>query len=251
MDDLTTLVCLFHHQSQAQNALTDLREAGLPESAINVIGGADTQADALKMSNLASLGMPDKDYDHLKKGLQEGGIVVSVSSVRDHVSTVERIFGKHSAEKIDEAEMQLAVAEPVAPLVGQTADQTAIPVIEEELVVGKRTVDAGGVRLFRRVIETPVEESVSLREEHVRVDRTAVDRPVTSVDRAFAPREVVLTETAEEAVVGKDARVVEEIVVGKVATEHTETIHDTVRRTEVELEELPAAGSGQITGTRS
>ena len=236
MDDLTTLVCLFHHQSQAQNALRDLRDAGVPETSISVIEGMD----ALEKSELAALGMPDRDYDHLKDGIRDGGTVVAVSSLGDHVPTVERIFNKHQAQKIDEVEAEASGVLPVVPpAAAEASGEVAIPVIQEDLVVGKRTVDAGGVRLFRRVLEVPVEDSVTLHEEHVRVERTAVDRPVTDVDQAFVPREIALTETAEEAVVGKEARVVEEIVVGKTATERTETIHDTVRRTEVELEELP------------
>ena len=252
-DDLTTLVCLFHHDDQAQAAVRDLREAGLPASAISVIGGAGSSADALEKSELSSLGMPDRDYDHLKTGVRNGDVVVAVASIRDHVGTVERIFGEHRAEKIDEAEVNNREAEfAAAPLAAQTvADGSAIPVIEEDLVVGKRTVDQGGVRLYRRVVEVPVEESVSLREEHVSVDRVAVDRPVTDRDLAFKDRTIELTETAEEAVVGKEARVVEEVVVSKGAVEHTETVRDTVRHTEVEVEELPTEttiGRGTVTG---
>ena len=47
---------------------------------------------------------------------------------------------------------------------------------------------------------------------------------------------VEVTEMAEEPVVRKKARVREEVVVGKETTQRTETIRDTVRRTEVEVE---------------
>jgi stress response protein YsnF len=43
-------------------------------------------------------------------------------------------------------------------------------------------------------------------------------------------------DTAEEAVVAKDARVVEEVAVGKEASDRTETISDSVRRTDVDVE---------------
>jgi stress response protein YsnF len=46
-----------------------------------------------------------------------------------------------------------------------------------------------------------------------------------------------MTETAEEAVVTKEARIKEELVVSKTATEHTEQVHDTVRHTEVDVDE--------------
>ena len=125
---------------------------------------------------------------------------------------------------------------------GQRSDTTAIPVIQEELVVGKRAVERGGVRIYQRVVETPVNESIGLREEHVNVERHAVNRPIDPADvSAFQETTIELRETSEEAVVGKTARVVEEVVVGKEVTQRTEQVSDTVRRTEVEIEQLGGA----------
>jgi uncharacterized protein (TIGR02271 family) len=115
------------------------------------------------------------------------------------------------------------------------SDTASIPVTEERLVVGKRAVESGRVRVYGRVTEKPVEESVQLRNERVNVERRAVDRPATDVDRQD---EVVveITEMREEPVVGKQERVVEEIVIGKTVEERTETVRDTVRRKDVEVE---------------
>ena len=125
----------------------------------------------------------------------------------------------------------------------QQRDEGAIlPVIEEELRVGKREVQRGGVRIFQRVVETPVNEAVTLREEHVSVERRPVDQPVSQAAMAnFQEKSIELRETAEEAVVEKSARVVEEVVVGKQVTQHQEQISDTVRRTEVDVEQLGAS----------
>ena len=241
--DLTTLVCLFHTQDNAQAAMNDLRQAGIAQSGITLIGGPNAPADALEKSELASLGMPDKDYDHLKDGIRDGGLVVAVTTDAGNSDTVEDIFAKHSAKKIDEASKTGAdqYADAALPLAIETMQgQTAIPVVAEELVVGKRTVDQGGVRVFRRVVEIPVEQSVNLREEHVTMERRPVDRAVSDSDLAFGDRTIQLTETAEEAVISKNARVVEEVLVGKQSSEHVETIHDTVRKTEVEVEQVTA-----------
>jgi stress response protein YsnF len=54
---------------------------------------------------------------------------------------------------------------------------------------------------------------------------------------AFRERTVEVTETAEEAVVDKRARVVEEVVVRKGVDERVEQIDDTVRRTEVDIDD--------------
>ena len=87
------------------------------------------------------------------------------------------------------------------------------------------------------VTETPVHEQVRLRDEKINVQRRAVERPVTDADDAFRERTIDVTATGEEAVVGKTARVVEEVVVSKTAGSHVEQIDDTVRRTEVEIDE--------------
>lgn len=52
-----------------------------------------------------------------------------------------------------------------------------------------------------------------------------------------------MTETDEEAVVSKEACITEEVTVGKEAQERTETVTGTVRRTDVEVEELGAKDS--------
>ncbi|HVG25731.1 MAG TPA: YsnF/AvaK domain-containing protein [Thermoanaerobaculia bacterium] len=126
---------------------------------------------------------------------------------------------------------------------GRTRDEEVrVPVVEEELAVGKRTVETGGVRVEKEVTARPVEENVTLHEERVTVDRRPVDRPVGAEDlRAFENQTVEMRETEEEAVVEKRARVVEEVVVGKEAHERTEHITDTVRRSDVRVEPLVGA----------
>src|ERR1700728_3552258 len=52
-----------------------------------------------------------------------------------------------------------------------------------------------------------------------------------------------MTETSEEAVVSKTARVPEEVSLRKEASDRVETVRDTVRRDEVEIEQVPG---GQI-----
>jgi uncharacterized protein (TIGR02271 family) len=119
-------------------------------------------------------------------------------------------------------------------------EEVAIPVVEEDIAIGKREVERGHVRIFSRVTEQPVEESVRLREEKVTVERRPVDRPATEADFAAAGKEVIeMTETAEEPVVSKRTRVVEEVVVHKDVTERTETVRGTERRTDVDVQREP------------
>ena len=121
------------------------------------------------------------------------------------------------------------------------ADGMKAEVIEEKLNVGKRTEQTGGVRLRSRIVKKPVEANVRLREEHVTVQRTPVNRPATDADfKTFKEGDVTVTESAERAVVAKEAHVVEKVSLGKSVTERDETIHETVRNTEVDVEQLPA-----------
>ncbi|MBM1169810.1 YsnF/AvaK domain-containing protein [Microvirga arabica] len=136
---------------------------------------------------------------------------------------------------------------------GSSSDRDeVIPVAEEELHVGKREVSHGRVRIRSHVTERPVEEQVSLREEHVSVER----RPAEGTLRTgsmndgdlFRERSIEMEERAEEAVVSKEARVVEEVVVRKDADQRTQTVSDTVRKTEVEVDDERSAGISR-TGT--
>lgn len=128
--------------------------------------------------------------------------------------------------------------------------EATIPIIEEKVEVGKREVERGRVKVRSRVEEKPVEEEVKLREEHITVDRRPVDRPADEGDMAAVQGGAIeMTERAEKPVVSKQARVTEEVTIGKQAQERTETVRDTVRRTDVEVEEADASARYQ-TGHR-
>lgn len=113
-------------------------------------------------------------------------------------------------------------------------DANTIPVIKEEIQVGKREVVTGGIRLKSRIVETPVQEDITLREERVQVERIPVNR---AADESELKEGIVeLTERSEVPVISKNARVVEEITVSKEVTEQDQVISDTVRDTEVDIE---------------
>lgn len=134
--------------------------------------------------------------------------------------------------------------------IGEYADreglggEETIPIVEERIRIGKRETDHGRVRVRAYTVEEPISESVDLREERVEIERRPVDRALTDADAAFQDRTIEAEEYREEAVVRKEARVVEEIGLRKTSETHRETISDTVRRTEVEIEK-----NGDTSGT--
>jgi uncharacterized protein (TIGR02271 family) len=172
------------------------------------------------------------------------------------------ILERHNPVDIDERAATYGVSQPItsptadAPVAAggtsRSTDGGTIQLSEETLAVGKRAINRGTTHVRRFVTETPVEEQVSLRDETVSVERRPVtdDRPIANAD--FTDKVVEMTETSEEAVVSKAARVKEEVVVRKDTTERTEIVRDTVRREDIEItkepgvENPPGAGIGSV-----
>ncbi len=241
-----TVVGLFPQASDAQGALRGLETLGVGSSSVQVM---TSDARDQVLSALTSAGVPQDDAHLYAEGVRRGGALV-VGTVEDsRADEAVALLDRNNTIDIDKLgsryretgytdynESLPAYTEPDLTTERDLNKQITIPVVEEQLVVGKREVQSGGARIHTFVTERPVEESVSLHEEHVTVDRRPVDRAATDAD--FQNKDITLTETAEEAVVGKTARVVEEVVVGKTATDRTETVRDTVRRTDVEVEDV-------------
>jgi uncharacterized protein (TIGR02271 family) len=121
----------------------------------------------------------------------------------------------------------------------EPGESETLRLAEERLTVSKRLINRGGTRVRRYVVETPVEEQVHLHDERVTLDRRPVTdaRPISDAD--FTERSIEMTETREEAVVAKEAFVTEEIRLRREAVDRVETVRDTVRRDEVEVERIP------------
>ena len=273
----TTLVGIFDDFQQAQKAVRELTQAGINHGDINIArnepagqgyttyGGARdkdfTNGNSIggSVSNFfESLFGTDIDEDDrgvYAESVRRGSVLVTVNSDEQTLDRAADILNKSGAVNVDQRAAQYRASgyqkfDAKAPLYNaeQTqneyktyADQqneVTLPIIEEQINVGKRVVQRGGVRVHTRVTERPVEETVSLREEHVNVERRPVDREFTDADRVTLNEgDFTVTTRSEEAVVGKQAHVVEEVVIGKNVTEREETVRDTVRRTDVEVEE--------------
>lgn len=119
------------------------------------------------------------------------------------------------------------------------AGEMRLPVVEEELDIRKRQVPMGGIRVTTRIKEQPVEEQVTLRDERLDIHREPADRQATEEDLARVQEgSFEVHETDEKAIVDKQARVVEEVHIDKEVSEQDQTIRDTVRRSDVDVERL-------------
>ena len=206
-----------------------------------------------RISNFFSslTGGDDDAHGHYAQGVNQGGALLSVKAEDDKANSVAALLRQHGARDIEGGTRNASYEETTDKYrsadTTSVAGQTAIPVVEEELVVGKREVDLGGVRVYSHIVERPVSADVSLHNESIDIGRRAVNRPATAADFQTGSMPIELRATGEEAVVGKTARVVEEVTVGKQGSDRTETVNDSVRKTEVDVEELPSTAT--TTGT--
>ncbi len=249
VNDLTRFICLFHDADRARAAVSALERLGVARGSISSLGDSEASTGMTGSQALTDLGVPERDLHHLQDGLRRGGVLVSLEAPEDQSREIEKVFHHYSADKIDETEIGTAVAAPLVAesTTGQLPGEAVVPIVQEELQVGKREVERGGVRVYRRTVEEPVSEDVNLHSERVVLEYREVNRPVTDADLRAGSQQIELVETAEVPVVQKVARVVEEVRVGKVESEHTEVIEDTVRHTEVDVQPVDASS---VTGGR-
>lgn len=212
---------------------------------------------------LVDLGIPEEEAHIYSESVRRGHVLVAAQVPDSQVAQASRIMERAGLVDIerhaDEWRRSGQATRTQQPTGRSTNVDTqsrarrdnldedeTIEVVEEDVDIGKRTVESGGVRVKTYVREVPVEEQVRLRDEHVEVERRPVDRPATARDiDAFREGTIEVGEKHEEAVVGKEARVVEEVRIHKDVDEHTETVRDTARRTEVDVEKMGTQRSGQ------
>lgn len=262
-----TVVGVFNSHEAAERAAETLAGQGFERSRMHVKStGADgtgtvsdttgTTQDGESTGVMASIrhffaelfGDDDEQSGHYAEAVRRGGAVLAVEVEDSRIDAARDALMECGAVNIEEQVSSWrsqgwsghdADAAPYSREQAAAERQNVVPVVEEQLEVGKRQVSGGAVRVVSRVVSRPVSESVELRREEATVERHAVDRPATEADlAAMQERTIEVTEMAERPVVSKSARVVEEVVVGKQVSSETQTVEDTVRRTEVEVERV-------------
>ena len=244
-----TVFGIFETANEAQDAVKHLLQNGFSEANIDVraksaTGQSETHHNnndtGDSVSNFFSnlFGSDSNETRNYSEVARRGSVVTVHTSSREESERAAEILDKFGAIDANERARSSRTTENRG-----TTDSTTtgtdknIPVIEEEMEIGKREVESGGVRVRSRIIERPVEETLRLREEHVSVDRKPVDRPATEADfRNFKEGETEFTEHSEVPVVNKEARVVEEVNLNKETRERKETIRDSVRKTDVDVQ---------------
>jgi uncharacterized protein (TIGR02271 family) len=251
-----TIVAVYDTAAHADAAVRDLEAAHVPTSAISrqpsttTVGTTQPVREQGFWAGLFG-GEPDHDTAVYDRSIESGSHVVTVKVPDEHVAGVTSILERHNPIDIDERATAYGLGTggttttttretAGAPTVGardttHLGGEQKLQLAEEQLTVGKRLVNRGTTRIRRFVVETPVEENVALHSERVSVERRPVTGDARVTDADFTDKTIEMTETDEEAVVGKTARVKEEVVVRKDVADRVETVRDTVRREDVEI----------------
>lgn len=265
-----TVTALYDTREEAEAARQRLSAAVDVESVRIIDNDSADGGQGRGSSSLRNLNLTNDDRHAFGEGLRRGGVMLCAEVDSDEdTDKIIAILEETPSVDLDDRQQSWR-SEGWAPYDGSSeatrssgayqgqatafggdnrnvVEEERIPIVEEELKVGKREVARGGARVRSYITETPVHEQVSLREEHVSIERRPVNETLargSDFDSdLLRERTVEMTETAEEAVVAKEARVREELVVKKTAEERVEQIDDTIRRTEVEVDEsLRGAG---------
>ena len=256
-----TVIGFFEDASDAQRAVQRLESMGIPRQHVDVTRGGtagtsgvssdrdydrdERSSSGIKQFFNSLFGNDNDEADRYSRVGSSGYSIVTVhAQSREQAERAADLLDECGAIDVDEKASQLGYANTRNDVSGNRQPignerEQSIPRIQENLEVGKRTVEQGGVRVRSRIVERPVEEHIRLREEHVHVERQPVDRPVSDAElRNFQEGDIELTERAEVPVVNKEARVVEEVRVSKDVNERDEVVRDTVRNTEVDVDKI-------------
>jgi hypothetical protein len=254
------LVAVYDSRADAERARDRLIEFGIPASDIRLSsagaeGGAVASVSERSLAHehhhsfwdwLFGSDVPETDRSWYETSLRQGRTALSVfvpnEAERERIADLLEEF---NPVHMDEG---LGTAESTVGTVGvrSSATQTSrteltregeqvIPVVKEELAVGKRATERH-YRIRTYVVEMPIQEQVALRDERVIVERRPASGTVASDPNALREREFDVVERHEEPVIEKRVRPVEEVVVHREANERVETVRDTVRETKVDVD---------------
>lgn len=268
-----TITAMYASRTEAERAAEQIRSLGVSDVAVHDAAGSGTDAST---SGTASSGIwgdikslfSSDDRPVYEEGVRRGRTVLTVRTDEAQADRVVEALDRTEALDVDSENESYRAS-------GWTADSTTadttygsgatgaatgssygvdenrtpartagmdgderIQLVEEQLAVAKRDTVRGGARIRTYTVDTPVEEQITLREEHVHVERVPVNETVINADNLFQDRTIEVSERAEEAVVGKRTVVTEELRVSKDVDERVETVRDTVRHTEVDIDNL-------------
>jgi len=218
----TTVIGTIETTKIAHKLIDELVKAGFKNKDVQILQGDQDEI----VAEIVERGFDKSDASGYAKAVRSGKTVVAAAVAEDKAAKAAAIFERYeTAADEEDAELE---------------EETTLVEVEETLAVGKSKGVTGGVRATTHVSETPVEKTVTLREEHVEVERQPTERKLKpeEAEAAFADKTIEMLGTTEEVEVAKEAFVTGEVTIGKRVEAHQEKLRDTVRHTEVEVEKI-------------
>jgi stress response protein YsnF len=262
------IVTLYDTAEHAEAARRSLESAGFAPGEISMINSKTLGLAADKLGEPGLwhrlFGRDIQQYEATVYGrtVEAGGVVLTIRVPEADAARATSILNAHRAidltKRAEQSGLlttaQAPVAKPAAvrPATATAASGTVtgeevLSLAEEQINVGKRVIQEGTTRIRRFVTETPVEAQVTLHEEHARVLRRASTDPNYLRNIDWTDKTIEITESAEEAVVTKSVHITEEVVIQREGSDKVKTVHDKVRRQQVEVERVPA---GELVGKK-
>jgi uncharacterized protein (TIGR02271 family) len=238
---MKTVIGLFEGSQEASRAYAALLQEGYARADLDILTN-DDKDDIPKLANLRKF-VPTPDVDVYLEGVRHGATIITANVVDSAVERAAGIMSSFHMVNIQDRANELKKSQSNLKLSDPKHDENVLEVIEEDLHVGKQAVERGRMRIYSVVSEHEVSQNVGLRDETIRVQRRPVNRDVTISPDLFKERSYEMVEMDEIAQVSKTARVVEEVSLGKEVAEKIETIKETLRRQDVQIEEIPAVRS--------
>lgn len=252
-----TITAIYDSEGDARLAREQLLRNGVDDNDVQIVSqnltetraGSDSSgSDKGVWESIKDFFVGDDDRPVYAEGLRRGGYLLTArvedGQSDEAIATLERTNAIDLDQRTEQwraegwsEEPRYTDAATTQGYSGRADDERSIPIAEERLRVGKREVDRGGLRVRSYVVEEPVHEEVRLREERVDVERRPASGGAAAGADPFREQTVEVSERGEEAVVAKDAVVTEEVVVRKETDERIESIDDTVRHTEVDVDD--------------
>ncbi|MFS2011944.1 YsnF/AvaK domain-containing protein [Azospirillum sp. CT11-132] len=226
----TIIVGLYKESGSAKKAFQALVAAGCQEADIETFGGADSADKAAQ--GLLGHGFDKELAEQYGAAIREGHTLVAADIADQDADAAEAILDENGSIDLPEPPAVKKAGN------GGSVEQETLQSVREKVEIGKRRVAKGGVKATSEVTETPVRETVTLRDEAVDVEHRTVDRPLSAGEEkaAFGEKTIELTATSEKPEITKEARVVEEVVLSKTASEQEKTVEAVARRTDVKVE---------------
>jgi uncharacterized protein (TIGR02271 family) len=271
-----TIVTMFSNISLAEGAKRNLIKAGFLDDDIDIISGERLRTEGHEARHpgfwqrLFGNTLEEDQAEVYEDAMRTGGVVLSLRADEDELPRALGILDAHE----ELTERSAALPDDYAPddgltapasgtlqengaidplqtdsahrgaartaLTGDESDEDVLRLAEERLEVGKRLVSEGSTRVRRYTVTDRVSENVSLHEQHAEIFRRPVNETGSPDQVDWSEKTVEVEETHEQPVVNKTAQIIEEVVLRKEASDRVETINDSVRRQEVDIDHARA-----------